>query len=62
MMCPCRDCEERHEACHDHCARYREWKKPYLERAQDRLANGAQISEVKERWIRKSMLDRKRRH
>ena len=62
MRCPCRDCKERHEACHDHCWRYQTWKKPYLERQQERIANGAQISEVKERWIRKAMLDRKRRH
>lgn len=25
--CPCKDCESRYEACHDHCARYIEWRK-----------------------------------
>lgn len=24
---PCHGCEERHEACHDHCEKYAEYKK-----------------------------------
>ena len=23
---PCKDCKERHPACHDSCDRYKEWK------------------------------------
>lgn len=23
---PCKGCEERHTACHDHCERYKQWK------------------------------------
>lgn len=23
---PCKDCEERHTACHDTCQRYKDWK------------------------------------
>lgn len=23
---PCKDCAERHTACHDHCQRYKDWK------------------------------------
>lgn len=23
---PCRNCEERHTACHDSCQRYKDWK------------------------------------
>ena len=26
MKCPCRGCEERYEACHDRCEKYKEWK------------------------------------
>jgi hypothetical protein len=25
-MPPCKDCPERHTACHDTCERYKEWK------------------------------------
>lgn len=28
MRCPCKGCEKRHEACHDHCERYQAWSKP----------------------------------
>ena len=26
MSCPCKDCPERHPACHDRCERYIEWR------------------------------------
>lgn len=26
MICPCRGCADRHEACHDACERYGGWK------------------------------------
>lgn len=26
MRCPCKECPERHPACHDHCERYIEWR------------------------------------
>ena len=26
MKCPCKGCEERHEACHDRCEYYKQWK------------------------------------
>lgn len=30
-ICPCKDCvpPERHEACHDHCPKYLEWRSTY---------------------------------
>lgn len=24
-MCPCKDCRDRHLACHDTCEKYKEW-------------------------------------
>lgn len=38
-ICPCNGCvpPKRHEACHDHCKEFKEWKQPiidsYAERA-----------------------------
>ena len=29
MKCPCKNCEERHRACHDNCERFKEWKAEY---------------------------------
>lgn len=26
MIAPCRGCADRHEACWDHCEKYRQWK------------------------------------
>lgn len=26
MICPCMDCADRHEACHDSCDGYKAWK------------------------------------
>lgn len=26
MDCPCKDCKERHECCHDKCEKYKSWK------------------------------------
>ena len=34
--CPCRGCEERQEACHGHCERYKEWKEE-LDRLNDKI-------------------------
>lgn len=28
-VAPCKGCAERHSACHDHCAKYAEWKAEY---------------------------------
>ena len=36
MTCPCRGCPERHEACHDHCERYKAWKAPLLAEYENR--------------------------
>lgn len=27
LISPCKDCTERHTACHDKCEKYKEWKK-----------------------------------
>lgn len=31
--CPCNGCvpPKRHEACHDHCIEYKEWKQPIVD-------------------------------
>lgn len=29
---PCKECEERFEACHDKCERYAEWRAEFMER------------------------------
>ena len=26
MINPCKDCADRHPACHSHCEKYKEWK------------------------------------
>lgn len=26
MISPCKDCADRHPACHSHCEKYKEWK------------------------------------
>ena len=26
MSAPCKDCQERYTACHDHCEKYKSWK------------------------------------
>jgi hypothetical protein len=26
MICPCKDCTDRHRACHDHCEKFKAWK------------------------------------
>ena len=31
MMPPCKDCPDRYTACHDHCAKYKEWKADLIE-------------------------------
>lgn len=36
--CPCYKCEERYEACHDHCDKYKTWKKPLAD-SYDQRAN-----------------------
>ena len=36
MMCPCKDCEERHPACHGKCEKYIEWKKDEAEKKEIR--------------------------
>lgn len=28
---PCRDCEDRHMACHDNCSKYKAWKYEVVE-------------------------------
>ena len=37
MRCPCRDCADRHEACHDRCEKYKEWRVPLDKAIQDRI-------------------------
>lgn len=37
MNAPCKDCPDRHIACHDHCQKYQEWKKAFRE-AKERSA------------------------
>lgn len=35
--CPCYKCEERYEACHDHCDKYKTWKKPLADSYEERV-------------------------
>ena len=39
---PCKGCEDRHTACHDHCEKYAQWKAMHLK-------HEAQIKEFKRR-------------
>ena len=29
MNAPCKDCPDRHTACHDHCEKYKAWKEEH---------------------------------
>lgn len=64
MRCPCRGCEERYEACHDHCARYQEWaqarREIYAERAM--AVRLAKDTGARARRIREWMMQRKSGH
>jgi hypothetical protein len=60
MICPCKDCQERYEACHDHCERYKAWKAPKLEAYKERAVLASEYSPAKERWLRRNLMIRKR--
>ena len=32
MLAPCKGCKDRHEACHNECEKYKEWKTYYSAR------------------------------
>ena len=44
MTSPCKDCPDRHTACHGHCEKYKEWKdldqaqKKHLKETSNRFA------------------------
>ena len=49
---PCKDCEERHDVCHDHCEKYQEYKKEreLIRKARaESVATGAQIFDASDR-------------
>lgn len=60
MICPCKDCTERYEACHDHCDKYKDWKAPIAASYADRKKQVINKSEVLERWMRRELNHRKR--
>lgn len=37
--CPCNGCvpPKRHEACHDHCKEFKEWKQPIIDSYAERI-------------------------
>lgn len=37
---PCKDCKDRHPACHDTCERYKAFKQPFLDATEKRLQAG----------------------
>ena len=66
MVCPCKDCSDRHELCHSDCEKYREWKEQKdrvrAMRREEKSISDALFAgpvERKERWM-KSMKKRGR--
>lgn len=43
MTSPCKDCQDRHTACHGHCEKYKDWKD--LDQAQKK-----HLKETSNRW------------
>ena len=62
MSCPCKDCAERYEACHDHCDRYKAWKQPMIDSYAERknAALNRDPSEAYSQAIRRQVLHTKR--
>ena len=57
---PCKGCTERHEACHDHCDRYKEWKQPFLDSYPERKLKIEQKVPVDVRRKLKTASDRRK--
>ena len=53
MICPCKDCTNRYEACWGSCPRYKEWKAPFeaaqIEKVKDRISDMALHDGLKRR-------------
>lgn len=53
MICPCKDCANRYEACWGSCPRYKEWKAPFeaaqIEKVKDRISDMALHDGLKRR-------------
>ena len=57
---PCKECQERHTACHDHCAKYAGWKadlqkaqakeKEYLLQRREDFLMSEQCESPKRKW------------
>lgn len=45
-IAPCKDCSERHEACHDSCDKYKEWKAE-LDAMRSKIAEQKYIEQTK---------------
>lgn len=45
-IAPCKDCTERHEACHDSCDKYKEWKAE-LDAVRSKIAEQKYIEQTK---------------
>lgn len=60
MICPCKDCvaPKRHEACHDSCPEYKEWKAPLIAQYEERKIASLQqsTSDSKRRYLRRALL------
>ena len=57
--CPCYKCPDRHEACHDHCERFQDWREPFKEIYLERKINALYWSTPKS--IERSMRMRDKR-
>lgn len=63
-ICPCKDCNDRHTACHDKCEKYAEWKIGYNSYAQT-IITGRRKSKgngVDSYLIEKALKHRNREH
>ena len=54
MLAPCKDCNDRYIACHDHCERYKAWKQEFdviKERATKYKMNEKMLNERRNKAI-----------
>lgn len=70
MICPCKDCHERHEKCHSSCPEYKEWAadnenkrtQRHIENAKIRDANEFTKNSKKRRYDEYTRIKNIRRH
>ena len=56
----CKDCKERHSACHDYCEKYQKARAEYLEERRKRLQNSRADRETAAFFIEEQERRRKR--